>query len=420
MEQAIRHYRAWGAETKAALLAERHPELASLELPARRAPGKVSQATSSSDVELDLASLMKASSAMAGEIVMEQLLARLLQLLVENAGAERGALILSESGDLVVEAELWPGAPEGGPEASPELTVARSIPLAEATDICEAVVRYVARTQTAVVLGDASAEGNFRHNAYIQEHRVRSLLSAPHKHQGKLTGVDYPENNRVPRAFTAERCRVLELLSGPAAISLENARLYATLDQRVKQRTEELQESHDDLARTLDRLRDTQKQLVVQEKLASLGALTSGIAHEIKNPLNFVNNFAELSVGLADEASARRSPSAAAAPGDGRRQRRRDPERAAAERGQDRRARQARRRHRPRHARASHASAPTSDAATDLNALIAEKFAALAHHGHAPTGHLARASPWRPISTPPSGPSSRIVRRRSGASSSTW
>jgi histidine kinase len=130
---------------------------------------------------------------------------------------------------------------------------------------------------------------------------VRSLLCAPIKHQGKLSGVFYLENNLVPRAFTAERCRVLELLSGPAAISLENARLYATLDQRVKQRTEELQESHDDLARTLQRLRETQKQLVVQDKLASLGALTSGIAHEIKNPLNFVNNFAELSVGLADE-----------------------------------------------------------------------------------------------------------------------
>src|SRR6185369_10022591 len=98
-----------------------------------------------------------------------------------------------------------------------------------------------------------------------------------------------------------ERCEVLELLAAQAAVSLENARLYDTLDQRVQERTRALEESNEELSRTLQRLKEKQKRLVMQEKLASLGALTSGIAHEIKNPLNFVNNFAQLSVGLADE-----------------------------------------------------------------------------------------------------------------------
>jgi histidine kinase len=117
----------------------------------------------------------------------------------------------------------------------------------------------------------------------------------------KLVGVLYLENNLVADAFTPERCKVLELLAAQAAISLENARRYDTLESRVRERTQELSTSNDELSRTLTRLKETQKQLIMQEKLASLGALTSGIAHEIKNPLNFINNFAELSVGLVDD-----------------------------------------------------------------------------------------------------------------------
>jgi signal transduction histidine kinase len=117
--------------------------------------------------------------------------------------------------------------------------------------------------------------------------------------QKKLIGILYLENNLVADAFTPQRCRLLELVSAQAAISLENARLYDTLEQRVADRTREISRSNEELSRTLQRLRETQAQLAVREKLASLGALTAGIAHEIKNPLNFINNFALLSISLA-------------------------------------------------------------------------------------------------------------------------
>ena len=103
--------------------------------------------------------------------------------------------------------------------------------------------------------------------------------------------------------FTPERCAVVEFLAAQAAISLENAGIHAALVRRVRAQEAELGRSHADHRGALLRVTDAQKRLLVQEKLATLGGLTAGIAHEIKNPLNFINNFAESSVSIADELS---------------------------------------------------------------------------------------------------------------------
>jgi signal transduction histidine kinase len=123
-------------------------------------------------------------------------------------------------------------------------------------------------------------------------------------------------------AFTSNRIELLNILTSQAAISLENARLYNnletanlqlevarvqleeyshTLEAKVEERTQELQEKNRQLEQTLLELRTAQKQIVAQEKLASLGTLTAGIAHEIRNPLNFVTSLAALSEGLTAE-----------------------------------------------------------------------------------------------------------------------
>ena len=296
LAQAVRAYRNRGAAAKVAELLRRHPELAPRALPAgadrtdSHSRGSVSSGASD---PVDLGSMMKASRAIAGEIVMDVLVSRLVEIMAENAGAERGALLLVRDGELMVEARTELGA---GPT-----TVREAVPLAEAKGVCEVIVRYVARTQEPLVLADAALSGPFQQTPYLRDGGVRSVLCTAIKHQGKLSGILYLENNLVADAFTPQRCTLLDLLSAQAAVSLENARLYETLDQRVKDQTRELRVSNGELSQALQRLRDTQKQLVLQEKLASLGALTAGIAHEIKNPLNFINNFAELSIGLADE-----------------------------------------------------------------------------------------------------------------------
>lgn len=170
------------------------------------------------------------------------------------------------------------------------------------------IINYVFRTQKDIVLDDAVSEAKFNRHPYIIATQPKSVLCTPLLYQGKLSGILYLENNLITGAFTSDRVEVLNILSAQAAISIENSRLYEqiedynrTLEQKVETRTLELQQKNEELTSTLEKLKITQDQIIVQEKLASLGALAAGIAHEIKNPLNFVNNFAELSVELSQE-----------------------------------------------------------------------------------------------------------------------
>ena len=129
---------------------------------------------------------------------------------------------------------------------------------------------------------------------------VQSQIGIPLLAKEQLIGVFAVESSRL-NAFDDLDEMLLTVLANQAAISIDNARLYDNLEHRVIERTQELSEKNSALEKTLKRLKDTQNQLIVQEKLAYLGALTAGIAHEIKNPLNFVNNFAELSTELTQE-----------------------------------------------------------------------------------------------------------------------
>ncbi|MCC6554357.1 MAG: AAA family ATPase [Polyangiaceae bacterium] len=280
-------YLRWGATAKAEEVEARFHEV----MP-RKAEAEVAEAETSG-AALDLTAVLRASQALSGEIVLDDLLRKLMSTVLESAGAQRGVLVLKGESEAVVDARK--GATGG------DVITVSAAPLETLEGVAASIVRYVERTGETVVLGDAAHAGKFQTDAYVNRSHPKSILCMLIVRQKRPVGVLYLENNLVIDAFTPERCRVLELLAAQAAISLENARLYDTLESRVKARTEELRRSNDELSQALARLKETQKQLIMQEKLASLGALTSGIAHEIKNPLNFVNNFAESSVGLAGE-----------------------------------------------------------------------------------------------------------------------
>ncbi|MCU0547039.1 MAG: trifunctional serine/threonine-protein kinase/ATP-binding protein/sensor histidine kinase [Oscillatoriaceae cyanobacterium Prado104] len=280
-------YQRWGAKAKTAHLESKYPKL----LTAAAANDRIeihrtrsSSTSSDSSGVLDFTTVVKASQTLAGEIVLDKLLDKLMKIVIENAGAQRGFLILEKSGSWVIEAS-------GSSIADDRLFSMKSIPLdfveetREVTLLSVAIVNYVARTQQNVVLNDATREGQFTRAPYIIATQPKSILCTPLIHQGKLSGILYLENNLTTNAFTPDRLEVLQLLSSQIAISIENAQLYANLqefnhnlEQLVQQRTSELSE-------TLDDLKSAQNKLVESEKMASLGGLVAGVAHEINTPI---------------------------------------------------------------------------------------------------------------------------------------
>jgi len=300
-------YHKWGAFAKAQQLDRKYGELLQEMIATAKSLEtttimSTSTSTGASSGTLDVLSVLKATQAISGEIDLPKLLMKMIAIVIENAGAQRGCFLIESEGRWLIEAE---GFADG---SAPAVLQSRPIEETGKQLLSAGIVHYVSRARETVVLGDAAQEGRFTGEVYVQQRGSRSLLCKPVIKQNDLIGILYLENDLSTNVFVPGRLEALEILSAQIAVSLENARLYKrleqynrTLEEKVQQRTVELQDKNAELTQTLQRLRDMQNQLVTQEKLASLGQLTAGIAHEIKNPLNFVNNFAVLSVDLAKE-----------------------------------------------------------------------------------------------------------------------
>ena len=212
-------YLRWGADGKVRRLEAMYPQLTTGE----PAPGPTS--TIATPVErLDLATVIKVSQTVSGEIVLEKLVETLMRTAIAQAGAERGLLILSRGAEPRIEAE----ATTGGDAVRVKLS---DLPV-NATVLPETVLHYVLRTRESIILDDAASNPSFAADPYIRQRQARSILCLPLINQGKLIGVIYLENNLTPGAFAPARIAVLKLLASQAAVSLENTRLYRDLEQR--------------------------------------------------------------------------------------------------------------------------------------------------------------------------------------------
>ena len=214
---ARRCYLAWGADGKVRQLDDVYPHLRGEE------PVTGPRGTIDAPVEhLELATVLKISQAVSGEIVLANLIDALLRTAIEHAGAERGLLMLARDGQFRIEAEA--SASEG--------TVTVRLNQSAGAGLPETVVQYAARSQQNVILDDASARTPFSGDEYVRRHRARSILCLPLVKQGKLVALLYLENNLAAGVFTPARIAVLNMLASQAAMSLENGRLYRELQER--------------------------------------------------------------------------------------------------------------------------------------------------------------------------------------------
>lgn len=237
--------------------------------------------------KLDAASVMKISQAISGEIVFDRLLNKLMNIVIENAGAEKGFLILKSNKKMLIEAEAHAG--------QNNIQVLHSIPVKKKNNLSMAIINYVARTKKKLVLNNAAKEGMFTKDHYVMTNRPKSILCTPIMHKSNLTGILYLENNLLAGTFTDERLNMLQIVSSQIGISLENAKLYSSLAKQTKEvqkLNEQLEyrvtERTSALTASLAELNKTQGKLVQSEKMASLGELVSGIAHEINTPLGVI------------------------------------------------------------------------------------------------------------------------------------
>ncbi|MEH1835522.1 MAG: AAA family ATPase [Nostoc sp.] len=227
MKEAHYCYERWGATAKVKDLETRYPQFfpqsPSVDsTPIRTTAGMTSNAP---QVAFDLATVMKASQAISSEIELEQLLHSLMQILIENAGAQTGCLLLENAGEWKIEAacEL-----NEGKQVFPT-RVMRSIPMSDR--LPESIIQYVIRTHESVILNNAACEGTFTNEPYIQRYQTQSVFCLPLLNQSKLVGVLYLENQLATGVFTPDRSQLLNLLSTQAAIAIENAKLYSNLQK---------------------------------------------------------------------------------------------------------------------------------------------------------------------------------------------
>ena len=291
MTDAYYCYISWGATGKIKDLEKRYsnliirtqiPEITKLDV-----TKTISSITSKTSKNLDFYTIIKASQTISEEIELNSLLDKLMHILMENAGANKGTLVLNNSGTWEIPIQCLSDDYDSCITHFDDPD--KSLP--------HTVINTVKQTQETVLINQLETETTFAGDPYLIEHQPKSLLCTPIVKQGKFIGLLLLENSLAIGAFTPDRIKVLHLLMTQAAISIENAKLYQNLEKynynleaQVKHRTQALQEKNQDLQQTLLKLQQTQTQLIQTEKMSALGQMVGGIAHEINNPITFISS----------------------------------------------------------------------------------------------------------------------------------
>jgi len=239
-------YMEWGATAKVHQLEQSHPDWFNT-ISDDRITITTTASTATDANIFDLKTVIKASQAISSEIVLEKLLKKLLHIILENAGAQSGCILLERDGYLFVEVS---DSDQQDYAIFEELQ-----PVKKHCQVPLSIVNYVARTQEPLVLSDATKETIYQFDSYLQNYQPKSVLCAPIIYQGKSSGIVYLENNLVPGAFTREGLKILEMLTAQAALAMASAHSYAGEQDKSRQ-----------LAESLENLQKSQFELAQKEE----------------------------------------------------------------------------------------------------------------------------------------------------------
>ena len=210
-------YDTWGAAAKVRQLDEQHPSLRQAD-DARKAP-----------IEPDLLAIVKASQAISSQIELDDLLDTLMRIGLETAGAQKATLFLAGPDGLGLAAEGQVRAQAIEVRIPPEVA---SVSEAAMGELPIAVLNYVRNSREPLMIAEASLPHAFSSDPYLAQRQPKSVLCLPLLSRTDLIGVLYLEHGLVSHAFTQGRIELLGMLASQAAISLETARLYASLQER--------------------------------------------------------------------------------------------------------------------------------------------------------------------------------------------
>lgn len=223
--EAYYHYLTWGAIHKAESIKVKYPQFIDYYAQRLQQINKdftINTSSYNMDISLDLESVMKANQAISRSLILDESLTNLMQILIENVGAELGYLILESKDKLLIEAE--------SSLHHHQVIMRQSLPIEHSNKVPETLIYYVARIQKQVIIQDATKDEHFAQDPYIMRNQPKSILCVPLVNQNKLIGIVYLENNLTVGAFTPNRIKMVNLLSAQAAISIENSRLYDNLN----------------------------------------------------------------------------------------------------------------------------------------------------------------------------------------------